>query len=202
MPAQPGGPPVWLPGATQAAGPGTAALELDGVTPVLVSGGDARSAAALSLSPLRPAAGAARCHRLDAIVDILVTGAALADHRGRGWCRHLPPRSRWPGRRSRCRTGRERCWASGPGQPPASRSCYLEGQQPYPGQRHQGRQRHGNGQRGISGEGSHTGLPSWAGPGSGCGGRRPACAGKRAATRSPSAASWSCRLASPGSGSR
>ncbi len=27
---------------------------------------------------------------------------------GRGWCRHLPPRSRWLGRRSRCRTGRER----------------------------------------------------------------------------------------------
>ncbi len=26
--------------------------------------------------------------------------------RGRGWCRHLPRRSRWPGRRSRCRTGR------------------------------------------------------------------------------------------------
>ncbi len=72
---------MWLPGATQAAGPGTAALELDGVTPVLVSGGGARSAAALSLSPLLPAAGAARCHRLDAIVDILVTGAALADRR-------------------------------------------------------------------------------------------------------------------------
>ena len=75
---QPGGPPVWRPGAAQAAGPGTAALELDGVTPVLVSGGGARSAAAQSLPPLRPAAGAARCHRMVAIVDILVTGAALA----------------------------------------------------------------------------------------------------------------------------
>jgi len=48
MPAQPGGPLVWLPGAhTQAEGPGTAALELDGVTPVLAGGG-ARSAAAVS----------------------------------------------------------------------------------------------------------------------------------------------------------
>jgi hypothetical protein len=56
-----------------------AALEPDGVTPVLVSGGGARSAAALSLSPLRPAAGAARCHRLDAIVDILVPARRWRD---------------------------------------------------------------------------------------------------------------------------
>ena len=46
------------------------------------------------------------------------------------------------------------------GLPPASRSCYLQGQQTSPGKRHQAPPAPGNGQQGISGEGSHTGLPS------------------------------------------
>jgi hypothetical protein len=46
-------------GSWQAAGPGTAALELDGVTPVLAGGG-ARSAATQSLSPF---AASGRCRR-------------------------------------------------------------------------------------------------------------------------------------------
>ena len=89
MPSQPAGLPAWLPGAmTQAAGPGTAAVELDRVTQVLVSDGGARSAAQPVAFALLPAAGAARCHRLDAIAVNGQRGAGRSPQRAFPGIRH------------------------------------------------------------------------------------------------------------------